>query len=121
MPTIAAFEFWLEWVEELIDAGLENTALFGQVSSGIPLLIKSMRVDTFADITRNFGYLHWDGDGAQSLVVHNQYSKLEVAERYGKRLFAIEAAESPPKLASEVIRQLGLEPKAPFEERYSMQ
>ena len=121
MPTVAAFEFWLEWAEELIGAGLENTGLFGQVSSGLLLLIKSMRTDTFAEITRNFGYLHLEDDTVQPLVVHGEYSKAEIAARYGNRMYAIEAAESPPKLASEVIRQLGLEPKALFEERYTMQ
>ena len=121
MPTVAAFEFWLEWAEELIGAGLENTGLFGQVSSGLLLLIKSMRTDTFAEITRNFGYLHLEDDTVQPLVVHGEYSMAEIAARYGNRMYAIEAAESPPKLASEVIRQLGLEPKALFEERYTMQ
>ena len=121
MPTVAAFEFWLEWAEELVGAGLENTGLFGQVSSGLLLLIRSAKTDTFSEITRNFGYLHLEDGTAQPLTVHGEYSKAELAERYANRMYALEAAESPPKLTSDVIRQLGLEPKALLEERFTMQ
>lgn len=121
LPTVAAFEFWLEWAEELANAGLDSTGLFGQVASGLAFLVRHMQVDTFADITRSFGYLHREGDDVQSMAIHGQHPKADVARRYADRLYALEAAESPPKLVSDVIRHLGMEPKAPPEERYTMQ
>jgi hypothetical protein len=121
MPAVATIEFWLGWAEELSEAGLDNTGLFGQVASGLAFLVQHMRVDSFADISRNFGYLHLEDNNVQSMVIHGQYSKLALAERYANRLYALEASESPPKLMSDVIRHLGMEPKAPLEDRYTMQ
>jgi hypothetical protein len=121
MPSVAAVEFWLEWAEELVDAGLDNSRLFGQVACGLPFLFKNMQVDVFSDVSRNFGYLHQDGGNKDSMVVHGQYSKAEIAERYADRLYALEAAEPPPKLTSDVIREFGMEPKAPSDDQFSAQ
>jgi hypothetical protein len=121
MPTIAAIEFWLEWVEELVAGGLDDTGLFGQVASGLAFLVRHAQLDSFADVTRNFGYLYLGGDDAQSMEIHGQYPKSAVADQYADRLYAIEAAESPPKLMSDVIRHLGLGPRAPLEERHTIQ
>ena len=121
MPTLAAFEFWLEWAEELSNAGLDETGLFGQVTSGLAFLVKHMQIDNFSDISRNFGYLYQENGDSQSMEIHGQHSKSDVANLYSNRLYALESAESPPKIMSNVIRHLGLEPKAPLSERFTMQ
>jgi hypothetical protein len=121
MPSVAAVEFWLEWLEELMDAGLDDTKVFGQVAAGLLLLAARMKVDTFGDITRNFGYLHNEGDEGKSMVIHGRYSKEEVGRRYADRFYALEETETVPKLLSDVIREYGLEPKASPEDRFTMQ
>lgn len=55
MPTVAAFEFWLDWAEELVKAGLDDSGLFGHVASGTAFLMSHMQAETILDITRNFG------------------------------------------------------------------
>lgn len=121
VPYVAAFEFWLGWLEELAAANLTETGLFGQVATGISNMLRKRRSDEFWDIQRNFGYQHFTGEAAQPMTVHGRHSLQEIGERYGPRLYALEAAETPPKVLSNVLMGMGLEPAAPFAERFSVQ
>ncbi len=121
MSTVAALEFWLEWLEQLADAGLTESGLFGKVASALVWLTQARRTDEFVDIVRNFGYPHQAGEAVQPMFVRGRYSIHQIAQRYGARLYALEAAEAPPKLLSDVLCRFGLEPAAAHADRATMQ
>ena len=120
LPTMAAFEFWLTWSEELMDRGLGETAVYGVCASALSSLVQGMQAEFFADIERNFGYLHRDGESAPFGVIE-KLSVNEVGARSAERLYALEAVERPPKIMSRVLLHYGLEPQAQAGERFVLQ
>ncbi len=115
MPTVGAFELWLGWLELCIQAGQGHTNFFAAFASGIVRLVKSARVPQFADVERNFGYAAHKGESAMRIL--ETLNVPDLAQRYAQRLYALEEAEPPPKIMSQVLIEYGLEAKAPVELR----
>lgn len=118
---VGALEFWLEWLEELAAAGLDETTLFHNVAFGLALLPRRMRDEDFIDSTHNFDYQRQAESGAQAVTVHGKHTLAQLAGSYSERLYTLEALEKAPKLMSLVLTDFGLEPGAPFDERGSFQ
>jgi hypothetical protein len=114
-PTLGAFEFWLRWADDALDAGLGATNLFAAIASGLVHLLRAAQVPTFADVERAFGYKPQDGE--PGLRILEQIPLSEVAKRFGPRMYALEAAEPAPKIMSAVLGYYGLEPRAAVAER----
>lgn len=124
MPFIAQIEFWLSWAEEAIEQGLGTSSLFGSVLSGLVLVERRRTVPTYHSATRNFGYLAMASERQASVPpgeLLEAFTPQQVAARYERRLYALEAAEPAPKLASDVLVAFGLQPKAPAELRGVLQ
>lgn len=114
-PTVATFEFWLSWLELLV--GEDEQAEFGAVASGLALLRRSMRVPHFLTGRRPLGV----GPRVKDLPPTDSdvtVSIEDVGRQFEARLYALEAAESAPKLLSHVLIGFGLEPRAPLAERF---
>ena len=119
-PTLAAFEFWLNWLEELMGKGQGESAVYGTCASALPLILERTHVEYIADIERNFGYMH-AGDNMPSMHINGWLSVSEVGARFAERLYALEAREQPPKLISYVLTRYGLVPRALVKDRYMVQ
>jgi hypothetical protein len=123
-PNVAAFEFWLDWAEELARNGDTNSARFGSVISAMAMILRDEAVGTFNYIERNFGYMHAKEyeRGQQDSVPEMTIKKSMPIEDYGRsiadRLFRLEAIEEPPKLISDVILRFGMTPRAKESEQY---
>lgn len=115
MPTVAALEFWMRWLERLLDDGHGSTQLFGVVAHGLEALPKTNRIGFFAEVARTFGYC--PADGAEGSTMLDRLSAHQVAERYGDRLYRLEATEPAPKVMSNVLLFYGLSPRAPSVDR----
>lgn len=118
-PTIGAFEFWLQWLEDAIEAGLGSTNLFSAASSALVYLVRRAQVSEFADVVRDFGYR--PGLGEPGVRFLERLTVSDLAGRYRQRLYALEAAEPPPKVMSATLTFYGLEPKAAAHERAWLQ
>lgn len=116
MPSMAAVDFWTRGLEALAGAGLEASGAFGTCASALAVLAQRKQTDCFSEMERNFGYMH-QGNGASSMVIHGQWTTLETGEQFAERWYALEAAESAPKIMSHVLAEYGLVPNAPIEER----
>jgi hypothetical protein len=114
-PNVSTFEFWLRWMERLIEEG--DDALFGYVASGLRLLLKDMSSPGFVQGLRPLGAgprLHElpPSDNPEILPVTT------VAERFSERMYTLENNELPPKVMSHVLKLYGLEPRAPLDQQY---
>ncbi len=118
-PTIGAFEFWLQWLEDAIKAELGSTNLFTAVASALVYLVRTAKVPEFADVVRDFGYR--PGLGEPGLRFLERLTVSDLAGRYRQRLYALEAAEPSPKVMSATLPFYGLEPNAMAHERASHQ
>ncbi len=116
-PTLAAFEFWLIWLEELMAKGRGESAVYGACASALPLILERTHVEYVADIERNFGYMHF-GAHIPSTRITGWFSVSDVGARFAERLYALEAREQPPKLMSYVLSRYGLVPRASAKDRY---
>ena len=117
LPSLAACAFWLTWLEELMDKGLGESAVYGACVSALSLILERTHVEYVADIERNFGYMHF-GNNIPSMRITGWLSVSDVGTRFAERLYALEAREQPPKLISNILMRYGLESKAPAEDRY---
>jgi hypothetical protein len=116
-PTLAAFEFWLSWLEELMAKGMGESALFGACASALPLILDRTHVEYVTDVERNFGYGYLDNRTSAMRII-DRHSIGEVGVRFAARLYALEAQEQPPKLISHVLDRYGLDSMASEEDRY---
>jgi hypothetical protein len=113
-PTVAALEFWLGWLEELVGRGEDER--FGSCASAVVLLVRKTQVQEFADLLRNFS-CYVSAAAGEAVVIREKIPLSEIGRRFADRLYALEAREAPPKLMSDVLKVYGLEPRAPERER----
>jgi len=107
-PNVACVEFLVQWLETL--RGDRNDPYFGQVASGLVMLVRKMRVPFFLTGLRHLGA----GPDVGKLRPTDSERKLNLsdgANAFANRLYALEAKEEPPRVMSYVIREFGLVPK----------
>lgn len=112
--SLAAFEFWLEWLETL--PGNPEDALWGYLAGALYRLARPAVVPELIENHRNFGYI-WEDEVAPGWW-GPQLTPKEVGERYAPRLYELEEREASPKVMSTVLIAYGLEPKARPVQRY---
>jgi hypothetical protein len=108
-PTHAAIDFWLEWAKELtLDGSDDALGKLGSAASAIVLQKRNARVEVVRDIKRNYPAQ----SSKQPLECIREWTFAEYAAFIAPRLYALEAAETPPKIFSAVLETWGLEPRA---------
>jgi hypothetical protein len=99
-------EFYLDWLDRLMDSGDDSSSRFGNVAAGLTRLTGSWR---FADGLRPFPY---DEDSPDFFELDRDEFAASIAER----LYAVERRESPPRVTSLAVEQFGLAPRMPPED-----
>jgi hypothetical protein len=107
-------EFWLRWCEELAPRhDRQSEALFGRVASAMGLMLRGRVTGVVTDVERR--YPCFDPEG-QAVVTLETVGFDDYAKRIAPRLYAIEAAEQPPRVFADVLKMWGFEPAAPASE-----
>jgi hypothetical protein len=112
--TDAQVQFWLDWAEELVDQrDPESESIFGSVASALALCRRGCRIGKVVRIRRPTPF--WKHERAVEGL--QEWPLDAYARRIAPRLYALEAAESPPRIFSVVLTEWGLEPRAPLSEQ----
>jgi hypothetical protein len=99
-------EFYLDWLDRLIDSGEDSSRRFGHISAGLKRLAMSRG---FGDGLRPFPY---EEDSPDFFDLDPDDFAASIAER----LYAVERRETPPRLTSSIIEMFGLAPGMPPED-----
>jgi hypothetical protein len=116
LPSLAAFEFWLYWLEGLAERGLGASAVYGACVSALHLLVEGMNAEFVTDLAGDVGRRHGRCQGSSPGEVIRPLPVTEIGARFADRLYALEAQEPRPKLISRVLPSYGLRPRAAAEE-----
>jgi hypothetical protein len=103
-------EFYLDWLDRLMDSGDDSSSRFGNVAAGLTRLAGSWR---FGDGLRPFPY---DEDSPDFFDLDRE----ELAASISERLYAVERRESSPRVTSLAIKLFGLAPRRPPEDMPAM-
>ena len=99
-------DFYLDWLDRLMDSGDHSSSRFGNVAAGLTRLAGSWH---FGDGLLSFPY-ESDSDGVLELDPD------EFAALIAERLYAVERRERPPRVTSLAIEMFGLAPGIPPED-----
>ncbi len=111
-PNLAAFEFWLSWLEGLAERGLGASAVYGACVSALHLLVEGMNAEFVTDVEGDVRFRHGRCRGSSPGEVVRPLPVTEIGARFAARLYALEALEPRPKLVSRVLPSYGLQPRA---------
>jgi hypothetical protein len=111
-PNLAAFEFWLSWLEGLVERGLGASAVYGACVSALHVLVQGMNAEFVTDVAGDVRLGHGRCRGSSPGEVVRSLPVTEIGARFAARLYALEALEPPPKLISRVLPSYGLQPRA---------
>jgi hypothetical protein len=103
-------DFYLDWLDRLMDIGDYSSRRFGDVAAGLTRLAGSWR---FGDGFLPFPY---DDDSDDSFELDPDEFAASIAER----LYAVERRETPPRVTSLAIKSFGLAPGMPPEDPPAM-
>lgn len=110
-----AVQYWLAWAEELSGAtGRDDQANFGSCASA---LVSCLRLDAHGHVFETERDIPCIGKEVP-VIQRRAWNLTEYADLIGSRLYALEAAEAPPKIFSAVLRAWGLMPKAELGDQY---
>jgi hypothetical protein len=113
-PTHAAIDFWLNWAKELaIDGSDDALAKFGSAASALVLQKRRAEVDVVQDVKRSYPAHRSEAP----IEILREWKFADYAAMISPQLYALEAAEAPPKLFSYVLQEWGLEPGADESDR----
>lgn len=93
----AVVEFYLDWLEELMEGGVESA--FGAVASALVLMLRHETQGTVFEVRRGFGMR--EGEPPAELLEQQTFS--EYFEQVRPRMEAIALRETEPKVMPEVI------------------
>ena len=114
-PQHRAIQYWLRWAKELVSSSTgDDQRHFGSCASALVLVLEYDRVGRVSAGKRNFP-CH---KSPQAITIERVWSIDEYAEILAPELYAIEAAESAPRLFSDVLRKWGLKPRAELLEQF---
>jgi hypothetical protein len=109
----AGIQFWLSWAEEVVE-NEDLEGIFGSITSALTIIPNRATESIVRDVERVFPCT----DAEVSVVELKKWDKPEYAKYIAPRLYALEKAETPPKLFSYVLHCWNLPPAAPLEERF---
>ncbi len=115
-PNLAAFEFWLSWLEGLAERGLGASAVYGACVCALDLLVEGMNAELVTDVAGDVGHRRGRRQCSSPGEVVRPLPVREIGARFAARLYALEALEPRPKLISRVLPSYGLQPRAAAEE-----
>lgn len=114
-PQHRAIQYWLRWAKELVSSpSNDDQRNFGSCASALVLVLEYDIVGRVSSGKRNFP-CH---KTPQAITREHEWSIDEYAEILAPDLYAIEAAESAPRLFSDVLRKWGLKPHANLLEQF---
>ena len=114
-PQHHAIQFWLKWAKKLVSSQNEfDQKMFGSCASALILVLKYDSVGKVASGKRNFPCQKYENP----IEDFQFWSIEEYASLISNDLYAIEVIEARPRLFSDVLRQWGLEPRAPLVEQF---
>lgn len=111
-PTRMAYEFWIDWLESLIADGNTEQGVFGCAATALPWLRRQARMDSVRTVRRNFGYRPEAGEEPLEIIEDVPFEAF--AARISERLYVLEEEEPAPKVMSDVLIAMGLQPRAPI-------
>jgi hypothetical protein len=111
----AQVEFWLTWAEELVnDRSPTAEANFGSVASALAWQARDNKSREVVEVERRYpSYKH-----QSPIVVIDRWPIGDYALKIAPRLYALEAAETEPRLFSTVLRVWGLIPRYPEDPQF---
>jgi hypothetical protein len=112
LPNLAAFEFWLSWLEGLTERGLGASAVYGACVSALHLMVQGMNAEFVTDVAGDVRLRHGRCRGSSPGEVVRPLPVTEIGARFAARLYSLEAREPRPKLISRVLPSYGLQPRA---------
>ena len=114
-PQHRAIQFWLRWAKDLVRSPNDDDQRnFGSCASALILVLEHDIIGCVSSGKRNFP-CH---KTRQAITVEQEWSIDDYAEILAPDLYAIEAAESAPRLFSDVLRMWGLKPQADLIEQF---
>jgi hypothetical protein len=114
-PQHHAIQYWLRWAKDLVSSTNDDDQQnFGSCASALILVLKHDKVGRVSSGKRNFP-CH---KSSTAITIERDWSLYEYAEILAPELYAIEAAESAPRLFSDVLRKWGLKPQADLLEQF---
>lgn len=114
-PQHRAIQYWLRWAKDLVSSPNDDDQRnFGSCASALILVLEHDIVGRVSAGKRNFP-CH---KAPQAITREREWSIDEYAEFLAPDLYAIEAAESAPRLFSDVLRKWGLKPQAGLLEQF---
>jgi hypothetical protein len=114
-PQHRAIQYWLSWATELVSSPRDDDQRhFGSCASALILALEHDSVGRVSACKRHFP-CH---KSPQAITVEREWSIDEYAEVLAPELYAIEAAESAPRLFSDVLRKWGLQPQSRLIEQF---
>jgi len=107
--------YWIKWANELCPKGdNDSLAKFGACATAISLCLRYDQTGKVVEAKRNFPC----SKTQEPITFLKTWSLPEFAELIAPELYALESAESPPRVFSDVLRSWGLKPNAPLEEQF---
>lgn len=114
-PQHRAIQFWLRWAKDIVSSPNEDDQRnFGSCASALILVLEHDSVGRVSAGKRNFPCHKTQ----QAITIEREWSIDEYAEILAPDFYAIEAAESAPRLFSDVLRKWGLKPQADLLEQF---
>ncbi len=114
-PQHRAIQYWLRWAKELVSSPNDDDQRnFGSCASALILVLEHDIVGRVSAGKRNFPCHKTQ----QAITIEREWSLDDYAEILAPDLYAIEAAESAPRLFSDVLRKWGLKPQADLLEQF---
>ena len=114
-PQHRAIQYWLRWAKDVVSSPSEDDQRnFGSCASALILVLEHDIVGRVSVGKRNFPCHKTE----HAITIEREWSIDEYAEILAPDFYAIEAAESAPRLFSDVLRKWGLKPQADLLEQF---
>ena len=114
-PQHRAIQYWLRWAKDVVSSPNEDDQRnFGSCASALILVLEHDIVGRVSAGKRNFPCHKTE----HAITIEREWSIDEYAEILAPDFYAIEAAESAPRLFSDVLRKWGLKPQADLLEQF---